>query len=361
MRSLDFEIFQLAALGGHLVQLVRGLFRRRLLPGGRLLRLRDFLQGLLRRFFCHFLRLRPGLGGLFPRRGAAYRQRHPDGLPLEDGSINFDELGRIIEDQIARSTDAIVICGTTGECSTMTDEEQLATIKYTVDVVNHRVPVIAGAGSNDTDHGCALAAKSAECGADALLMVTPYYNKTSQAGLVAHFTAMAEAGGIPVIVYNVPSRTGLNIAPETALELSKHPLINGIKEASGNISQVAKIAQLCGDELNIYSGNDDQVVPLLSLGGKGVISVVSNVKPELVHNCCKAFFDGDTAKARQLQLEMLPLADALFCEVNPIPVKYAMNLLGWEAGECRLPLVEPSDAHKEQIEKALRAEGLIKE
>lgn len=279
----------------------------------------------------------------------------------EDGSINFDELGRIIEDQIAHGTDAIVICGTTGECSTMTDEEQLATIKYTVDIVNHRVPVIAGAGSNDTDHGCALAAKSAECGADALLMVTPYYNKTSQAGLVAHFTAMAEAGGIPVIVYNVPSRTGLNIAPETALELSKHPLINGIKEASGNISQVAKIAQLCGDELNIYSGNDDQVVPLLSLGGKGVISVVSNVKPELVHNCCKAFFDGDTAKARQLQLEMLPLADALFCEVNPIPVKYAMNVLGWEAGECRLPLVEPSDAHKEQIEKALRAEGLIKE
>ena len=259
----------------------------------------------------------------------------------EDGSINFDELGRIIEDQIARGTDAIVICGTTGECSTMTDEEQLA--------------------ANDTDHGCALAAKSAECGADALLMVTPYYNKTSQAGLVAHFTAMAEAGGIPVIVYNVPSRTGLNIAPETALELSKHPLINGIKEASGNISQVAKIAQLCGDELNIYSGNDDQVVPLLALGGKGVISVVSNVKPELVHNCCKAFFDGDTAKARELQLEMLPLADALFCEVNPIPVKYAMNVLGWEAGECRLPLVEPSDAHKEYIEKALQEAGLIQE
>ena len=233
----------------------------------------------------------------------------------EDGSINFDELGRIIEDQIAHHTDAIIICGTTGECSTMTDEEQLAAIKYTVDVVNHRVPVIAGAGSNDTDHGCALAAKSAECGADALLMVTPYYNKTTQAGLVAHFTAMAEAGGIPVIMYNVPSRTGLNIAPETALELSKHPLINGIKEASGNISQVAKIAQLCGDELNIYSGND----------------------------------------------EMLPLADALFCEVSPIPVKYAMNVLGWEAGECRLPLVEPSEAHKEYIEKALRAEGLITE
>ena len=224
----------------------------------------------------------------------------------EDGSINFDELGRIVEDQIARGTDAIVICGTTGECSTMTDEEQLAAIKYTVDLVNHRVPVIAGAGSNDTDHGCALAAKSAACGADALLLVTPYYNKTSQAGLVAHFTAMAEAGGIPVILYNVPSRTGLNI-------------------------------------------------------GKGVISVVSNVKPELVHNCCKAWFDGDTAKARALQLEMLPLCDALFCEVNPIPVKYAMNVLGWEAGECRLPLVEPSDAHKEQIEQALQAAGVIKE
>ena len=279
----------------------------------------------------------------------------------EDGSINFDELGRIVEDQIARGTDAIVICGTTGECSTMTDEEQLAAIKYTVDLVNHRVPVIAGAGSNDTDHGCALAAKSAACGADALLLVTPYYNKTSQAGLVAHFTAMAEAGGIPVILYNVPSRTGLNIAPETAKELSKHPLINGIKEASGNIGQVAKIAALCGDELNIYSGNDDQVVPLLSLGGKGVISVLSNAKPELVHNCCKAWFDGDTAKARALQLEMLPLCDALFCEVNPIPVKYAMNVLGWEAGECRLPLVEPSDAHKEQIEQAWQAAGVIKE
>ena len=282
-------------------------------------------------------------------------------LMFEDGSFNFDELGRIIEDQIARGTDAIVICGTTGECSTMTDEEQLAAIKFTVEPVTPRVPVIAGAGSNDTAHGCALAAKSAACGADALLLVTPYYNKTTQAGLVAHFTAMAEAGGIPVILYNVPSRTGLNITPETALELSRNPLINGIKEASGNISQVAKIAQLCGDELNIYSGNDDQVVPLLSLGGKGVISVVSNVKPELVHNCCKAWFEGDTARACALQLEMLPLCEALFCEVNPIPVKYAMNVLGWNAGECRLPLVEPSDEHKTKIEQALVEAGLIKE
>ncbi len=277
----------------------------------------------------------------------------------EDGSINFDELGRILEDQIARGTDAVVICGTTGECSTMTDEEQLATIKFTVDTVAHRIPVIAGAGSNDTDHGCALAAKSAACGADALLMVTPYYNKTSQAGLVAHFTAMAEAGGIPVILYNVPSRTGLNIAPETAMELSRHPLINGIKEASGNISQVAKIAALCGDELNIYSGNDDQVIPLLSLGGKGVISVVSNVAPELVHDCCQAFFEGDTARACQLQLAMLPLSEALFCEVNPIPVKYAMNVLGWNAGGCRLPLVDPSEAHQKLIEETLNVAGVL--
>ena len=276
----------------------------------------------------------------------------------EDGSINFDELGRIIEDQIARSTDAIVICGTTGECSTMTDEEQLAAIKYTVDVVNHRVPVIAGAGSNDTDHGCALAAKSAACGADALLMVTPYYNKTSQAGLVAHFTAMAEAGGIPVIVYNVPSRTGLNIAPETALELSKHPLINGIKEASGNISQVAKIAQLCGDELNIYSGNDDQVVPLLSLGGKGVISVLSNVAPQYTHDICAKWFAGDFDESLAMQLKALPLIKALFADVNPIPVKWAMNRLGWQAGECRLPLVAPSAAVQAQLENAMQDFGL---
>ena len=278
----------------------------------------------------------------------------------EDGSINFDELGRIIEDQIAHHTDAIVICGTTGECSTMTDEEQLAAIKYTVDVVNHRVPVIAGAGSNDTDHGCALAAKSAECGADALLMVTPYYNKTTQAGLVAHFTAMAEAGGIPVIVYNVPSRTGLNIAPETALELSKHPLINGIKEASGNISQVAKIAQLCGDELNIYSGNDDQVVPLLALGGKGVISVLSNVAPQYTHDICAKWFAGETAESLSMQLKAVPLIKALFADVNPIPVKWAMNRLGWNAGDCRLPLVAPSAAVQAQLETAMQEFGLLK-
>ena len=278
-----------------------------------------------------------------------------------DGSVNFEELGRIIDDQIAHGTDAIVICGTTGESPTLSDEEHTACIRYAVKQAAGRVPVIAGTGSNDTKYAIWLSQQAQADGADALLLVTPYYNKTSQAGLVAHFTAMAEAGGIPVILYNVPSRTGLNIAPETALELSKHPLINGLKEASGNISQVAKIAQLCGDDLNLYSGNDDQVVPLLSLGGKGVISVVSNVKPELVHNCCKAWFEGNTARACALQLEMLPLCEALFCEVNPIPVKYAMNVLGWNAGECRLPLVEPSDEHKTKIEQALVEAGLIKE
>ena len=281
--------------------------------------------------------------------------------PFKNGKIDEEAYREFIEWQIEQGIDGLVPCGTTGESATMTHDEHEAAIRICVEQVNKRVPVIAGTGSNNTAHAIMMSKGAADLGADALLVVTPYYNKTTQAGLVAHFTAMAEAGGIPVILYNVPSRTGLNITPETALELSRNPLINGIKEASGNISQVAKIAQLCGDELNIYSGNDDQVVPLLSLGGKGVISVVSNVKPELVHNCCKAWFEGDTKTACKLQLEILPLADALFCEVNPIPVKYAMNVLGWEAGSCRLPLVEPSDAHKEKIEQALEAEGPIQE
>lgn len=278
-----------------------------------------------------------------------------------DGSVNYDELGRIIDDQIAHNTDAIVICGTTGESPTLTDEEHTECIRYTVKKAAGRVPVIAGTGSNDTKYAIWLSQQAEADGADALLLVTPYYNKTSQAGLLAHYTAIADAVHIPCILYNVPSRTGCNLTPATLAELAKHPNINAVKEASGNISHVAEIAAACGDSLNIYSGNDDQIVPLLALGGKGVISVVSNVAPELVHNCCQAFFDGDTAKARDLQLEMLPLSDALFCEVNPIPVKYAMNLLGWEAGECRLPLVEPSEAHQAQIENTLRAAGLIQE
>ena len=277
----------------------------------------------------------------------------------EDGSINFYELGRIIEDQIARHTDAIIICGTTGECSTMTDEEQLAAIKFTVETVNHRVPVIAGAGSNDTDHGCALAAKSAACGADALLLVTPYYNKTSQAGLVAHYTAIANAVNLPCILYNVPSRTGCNLTPASLAQLAKLPNINAVKEASGNISQVAEIAAACGTELNIYSGNDDQIVPLLALGGKGVISVLSNVAPQYTHDICAKWFAGETQESLQMQLKALPLCKALFADVNPIPVKWAMNHLGWQAGACRLPLVEPSAAVQDQLETAMRDFGLL--
>ena len=281
--------------------------------------------------------------------------------PFKNGEIDWDALDNLVESQIAGGVSALIAAGTTGEPSTMTWDEHIEVIRFVAERAKDRACVIAGTGSNCTREVIHAANVVKDFGVAAQLVVTPYYNKTSQAGLVAHFTAMAEAGGIPVILYNVPSRTGLNIAPETALELSKHPLINGIKEASGNISQVAKVAALCGDALNIYSGNDDQVVPLLALGGKGVISVVSNVAPELVHNCCQAFFDRDTAKACALQLEMLPLEEALFCEVNPIPVKYAMNVLGWNAGECRLPLVEPSDAHKAKIEQALLAAGLIKE
>ena len=277
----------------------------------------------------------------------------------EDGSVNFDELGRIIEDQIARGTDAVVICGTTGECSTMTDEEQLAAIKFTVDTVNHRVPVVAGAGSNDTDHGCALAAKSAACGADALLLVTPYYNKTSQAGLVAHYTAIANAVNLPCILYNVPSRTGCNLTPASLAQLAKLPNINAVKEASGNISQVAEIAAACGTELNIYSGNDDQIVPLLALGGKGVISVLSNMAPQYTHDICAKWFAGETQESLQMQLKALPLCKALFADVNPIPAKWAMNRLGWQAGACRLPLVEPSAAVQDQLETAMRDFGLL--
>ena len=276
-----------------------------------------------------------------------------------DGSVNFDKMKELIEFQIANDTDALIICGTTGEASTMSDEVQIECIRFAKEAAAGRVPVIAGAGSNDTAHCIALAQGCEKAGADAVLLVTPYYNKATQKGLILHYTAVANSINIPIILYNVPGRTGCNIAPKTVAELAKVKNIVAVKEASGNLSQVAEIAALVGPDFDIYSGNDDQILPVLSLGGKGVISVVSNVKPELVHACCKAWFEGDTKKACQLQLEMLPLADALFCEVNPIPVKYAMNVLGWNAGACRLPLVEPSDAHKEKIEQALAAEGLI--
>ena len=276
-----------------------------------------------------------------------------------DGTVNFEEFGRIIEDQIAGHTDAIVVCGTTGESATMPDAEHLSVIDYCVKKVNHRIPVIAGTGSNDTAHGIHLTQSAEKLGVDAVLLVTPYYNKTSQQGLIQHFTALANATSLPCILYNVPSRTGVNILPETAYELSKIPNINAIKEASGNIAQVAKIAQLCGDALNIYSGNDDQIVPLLALGGKGVISVLSNVAPRETHEICQNWFDGDIAASLAAQLKYLPLCEALFCDVNPIPVKCAMNQLGYQAGSCRLPLVDTSKANQERIRNALHTAGLL--
>lgn len=277
-----------------------------------------------------------------------------------DGSVNYDELGRIIEDQIANHTDAIVICGTTGESPALDHEEHTQCIRYTVQKVAGRVPVIAGTGSNDTRYAIQLSQQAQEDGADALLLVTPYYNKTSQAGLIAHYTAIANAVDLPCILYNVPSRTGCNLQPTTLAELAKLPNINAVKEASGNISQVAEIAELCGDELNIYSGNDDQIVPLLALGGKGVISVLSNVAPQYTHDLCAKWLAGDTAGSLEMQLKALPLCKALFADVNPIPVKWAMNRLGWQAGACRLPLVEPSAAVQARLETAMRDFGLLK-
>lgn len=276
-----------------------------------------------------------------------------------DGSVDFEELGRIIDDQIDNGTDAIVICGTTGESPTLTDEEHTACIRYAVKKTAGRVPVIAGTGSNDTKYAIWLSRQAQADGADALLLVTPYYNKTSQAGLIAHYTAIADAVDLPCILYNVPSRTGCNLTAASLKQLAKHPNINAVKEASGNISQVAEIAAACGEELNLYSGNDDQIVPLLALGGKGVISVLSNVAPRYTHDICAKWFAGDTAGSLAMQLAALPLCKALFADVNPIPVKWAMNRLGWHAGACRLPLVDPDEAVQAQLDSALRAFGLL--
>ena len=276
-----------------------------------------------------------------------------------DGSVDYEELGRIIDDQIDNGTDAIVICGTTGESPTMTDEEHTACIRYAVKKTAGRVPVIAGTGSNDTKYAIWLSRQAQTDGADALLLVTPYYNKTSQAGLIAHYTAIADAVDLPCILYNVPSRTGCNLTAASLKQLAKHPNINAVKEASGNISQVAEIAAACGEELNLYSGNDDQIVPLLALGSKGVISVLSNVAPRYTHDICAKWFAGDTAGSLAMQLAALPLCKALFADVNPIPVKWAMNRLGWHAGACRLPLVDPDEAVQAQLDSALRAFGLL--
>lgn len=277
-----------------------------------------------------------------------------------DGTVNFEELGRIIDDQIAHGTDAIVICGTTGESAALSHEEHVECIRFAVKHTAKRVPVIAGTGSNDTAFAIEISKEAEEAGADALLLVTPYYNKTSQAGLIAHYTAIANAVTLPCIIYNVPSRTGVNLQPATLAELAKLPNVNAVKEASGNISQVADVAALCGEKLNIYSGNDDQIVPILSLGGKGVISVLSNVAPQQAHDICAAWFSGDTAKSLELQLKALPLCHALFADVNPIPVKWAMKRLGWNAGPLRLPLVEPSAAVQQSLENEMKAYGVLK-
>lgn len=277
----------------------------------------------------------------------------------EDGSINFSKLEELIDFQINNHTDAIIICGTTGEASTMTDEEQLECIKIAVDRTNGRVPVIAGTGSNDTRHGITLTKGAAALGVDGVLQVTPYYNKATQRGLIEHFDAIGKACDIPTILYSVASRTGVNIAPETVYELSKRDYVVGIKEASGNISQVAQIARLCGPDFAIYSGNDDQIIPILSLGGKGVISVLSNVAPKQAHDIVNLHLQGQTREALNLQLDYLPLIDSLFCEVNPIPVKAALNYMGFEVGPCRLPLTNLEATNEEKVKTALRAVSLI--
>ena len=276
-----------------------------------------------------------------------------------NGAIDFEELGRLIDFQIENHTDSIVICGTTGESSTMTDEEHVECIAYAVKRTAGRVPVVAGAGSNDTNYAIWLSKEAEAAGADALLQVTPYYNKATQKGLIAHFTAIADATTLPVILYNVPSRTGCNIQPETYAQLCRHPNIVATKEASGDISAIAKTAALCGDELAIYSGNDDQIVPIMALGGKGVISVLANVAPRATHDICAAFLEGDAARSRELQLKYLPLIGALFTEVNPIPVKEALNLMGFAAGPCRLPMTPLEEHHREILEREMKKAGLL--
>lgn len=277
-----------------------------------------------------------------------------------DGSINYDEFGRIIDFQIDNGTDAIVVCGTTGESATMTDEEHVECIRCCVERVNKRVPVIAGTGSNDTKYAIDLSVHAEKLGADALLLVTPYYNKTSQKGLIAHFTAIADRVNIPIILYNVPSRTGVNIALDTYIELAKHKNIAAVKEASGNISAIAKIIEKCGDSLDVYSGNDDQIVPIMSLGGKGVISVLSNVCPKETHDIAQLCLDNNFAEAAKLQIKYLDLCNTLFNDVNPIPVKEAMNLMGFAAGECRLPLIKSEQSKIDALAESMKRVGLIK-
>ena len=276
-----------------------------------------------------------------------------------DGSVNYDVLAQLVDFQIENKTDAIVVCGTTGEAKTMNTDEHIKVIKFVVDEVRGRVPVIAGAGSNDTAYGVTLADEAVDCGADALLLVTPYYNKTSQEGLIHHFNYIADRAKKPIILYNVPSRTGLNILPETYAELAKHPMIVASKEANGDISALAKSIELCGDDLTFYSGNDDQTTAFMSLGAKGVVSVLSNIMPREAHEIARAALDGDFQKSAALQIRYLDMCNTLFCDVNPIPVKQALNLMGFDVGECRMPLYHLNEKNHERLINCMQKYGLI--
>lgn len=276
-----------------------------------------------------------------------------------DGTINWEAFGRLIDWQLENSTDALIVCGTTGESPTLSTEEKVSLFRFAVERVNGRVPVIAGTGSNDTKKAVELSKEAKQAGADGLLLVTPYYNKTSQRGLAAHYNAIADAVDLPQIVYHIPSRTGVTIAPKTFRELSKHPNIVAVKEASGNFAAIAQTRYLCGDDLDFYSGEDGQIVPLLSLGGIGVISVLSHVAPKAVHDICSLFFEGKVQESAALQLAYMDLIQALFADVNPIPVKEAVNLMGFEAGPCRMPLCSMSGEDRAVLVAALKNHGII--
>ena len=277
-----------------------------------------------------------------------------------DESVNYEKLQQLLEEQIAAGTDAVIICGTTGESACLTVEEHLDVIKACIDYVNHRIPVIAGTGSNCTRDAIHMSKEAEQMGADGLLCVTPYYNKATQKGLIEHYTKISDAVHTPIILYNVPSRTGCNLMPETIAYLAEHTEnVRAVKEASGNISQIAKVKALAGDQIDLYSGNDDQIVPLLSLGGIGVISVLSNVAPRQTHEICQAWFDGEIEKSARLQLEALEIIEALFCEVNPIPVKTAMNLMGKEVGPLRAPLCGMDEKNLARLKKAMENYGIL--
>nr|WP_314459408.1 4-hydroxy-tetrahydrodipicolinate synthase [uncultured Clostridium sp.] len=278
----------------------------------------------------------------------------------ENGDVNYEALEKLVEEQIAEGTDAIVACGTTGEASTMTHEEHLDVIKYVCEVTKKRIPVIAGTGSNCTDTAVYLSKEAKELGADGLLLVSPYYNKATQNGLKAHFKAVADAVNIPILLYNIPGRTGVTITAQTIADLCLNvPNIVGVKEASGDFSAIADLLSLTDGKADVYSGNDNQIVPMMSLGGRGVISVLSNVAPAKTHEICQAYFDGDVKRSARLQLEAIPLINALFCEVNPIPVKAALNLMGRQAGPMRLPLTEMEEKNQECLKIAMKEYGIL--